>query len=380
MRVKVMTLNVLHLNAPTSLAGAERVILTYFENHTLGEITPSLLSYVNQLNSNNDFTREAEKQGINLHRIMLGGYRGLPRQLIETLNIIRKLGIHVIHSHGYRSDIIGFLASRLARVPIVSTVHGWTPVTRRVSRYERIDRLLLRHFDHVICVSRPLYDNLKGTVSANRLTMLPNAVTIKQMNSDSFKNREKVGRTILFAGRLSKEKGVDVLLNAYAQYNAEGGAARLIILGDGPLRGEYAQLVSKLGIDRNVTFLGHRNDVFSYYCQADVFVLPSRSEGLPMALLEAMAFGIPVVATNVGGIPDVVCDGISGKLVPPDVPEALTAAFHCLFGNYEAAILMGSHGKNKICRDFSAEPWARKIENIYQNVSQLGLAPRQVRI
>lgn len=109
------------------------MILTYFENHTAGEITPYLLSYVNQLSPNNDFTNEAERQGIKLLKIMLSGYFGLPGQIMETLNIIRKLDIHVIHSHGYRSDIVGLIASRLTRVPIVSTVHGWTPITRRMS-------------------------------------------------------------------------------------------------------------------------------------------------------------------------------------------------------------------------------------------------------
>jgi len=371
-----MALNILHLNAPTALAGAERVILTYFENHTVGEITPYLLSYVNQLSPSNDFTREAELQGITLQKSILSGYCALPRQLMETLTLIRKLDIHVIHSHGYRSDILGFLASRLTRVPIVSTIHGWTPVTRGVSLYEGIDRLFLKHFDHVICVSRPLYDNMKDSIHTNKLTMLPNAVTINHMNSDSSKDRDHVGRTILFAGRLSKEKGVDVLLNAYAQYYAEGGNARLLISGDGPLRAEYEQLVSTLRLDNQVTFLGHRNDVFSFYSQADIFVLPSRTEGLPMALLEAMSLGIPVVASNVGGIPDVVSDGLSGKLVPPEMPEALAAAFHHLLDNYEDAILMGSHGKSRVCCDFAAGPWARNVEKIYQNVYQINLAQR----
>lgn len=217
-------------------------------------------------------------------------------------------------------------------------------------------------------MSRPLYENMKNSIPSAKLTLLPNAITVRKIKSVSSENREDVGKTILFVGRLSKEKGVDVLLNAYAQYYTEGGEARLLILGDGPSRNECEQLASKLKLGNQVTFLGHRNDVFSFYSQADVFVLPSRTEGLPMALLEAMALGIPVVASNVGGVPDLVCEGISGRLVPPDEPESLAATFHDLLDNYEDAVLMGYRGKNRVCCDFSAGPWAKKIENIYHNV------------
>src|SRR5689334_7979107 len=136
-----MLLNVLHLNAPTGMGGSERVLLTYFENHDADLFRPYLASFVNRLRPDNDFTREAKRSGIMPRRILISGFADLHRQLLEIVGIIRELKIDIIHSHGYRSDIAGYLIARLLKIPIVSTVHGWTPITRNLRFYEQLDRV-----------------------------------------------------------------------------------------------------------------------------------------------------------------------------------------------------------------------------------------------
>ncbi len=361
-------MKLLYLNAPTSLAGAERVILTYLQQYDREQFLPLVTSYLNELRPDNEFTREVERLGISFSRIRLRGYRGLGRQISETAHIISSEGISVVHSHGYRSDIIGLLAARRAGVPIVSTLHGWTPVNRSLRIYEALDRLVLRWFDHIICVSRPLYEQMRRRLPFNRVTFLPNAVSTPPADGLAPRARSTTRKTILFVGRLSHEKGVDILLRAFAHSLAGRDDTRLLILGDGPDRGENEQLARDLGIADRMEFLGFQRDVPAFYRCADLFVLPSRSEGVPLSLLEAMAAGLPLVATRVGGVPDVILDGISGCLVPPEDPRALGAALVNTLDNPEAAAAMAESAREVVATHYRAEPWARNIEKIYRTM------------
>jgi glycosyltransferase involved in cell wall biosynthesis len=359
-------MKLLYLNAPTSLAGAERVILTYLQHHDREQFLPQVMSYLNEFRPDNEFTREVERLGIGFSRVRLRGYRGLGRQITETAHLIKRAGVSVIHSHGYRSDIIGMLAARRAGVPIISTLHGWTPVNRSLRIYEAIDRLVLRWFDHIICVSRPLYEQMLRTLPSHRVTLLPNAVSTLPVDGFSPTARGTTRKTILFVGRLSYEKGVDVLLRAYAHSFFGHDDTRLLILGDGPDRTTYEQLAHDLRINDQVEFLGFQRDVQSFYRSADLYVLASRSEGLPLSLLEAMSAGLPLVATRVGGVPDVIQDGFSGCLVPSNDHRALGVALKNLLDKPDQAAVMAESARAVVTTHYRAEPWARNIEKIYR--------------
>ena len=364
-------MKILYLNAPTSLAGAERVILTYLQQYDREQFLPMVTSYLNELRPENEFTREIERLGIGFSRIRLRGYRGLGRQISETAQIIKREGVSLVHSHGYRSDIIGLLAARRAGVPIVSTLHGWTPLNRSLRFYEAVDRFVLRWFDHIICVSRPLYEQIRRSFSSDRVTLLPNAVSAPPTGGLSLTTRSTSRKTLLFVGRLSYEKGVDILLRAFAHSFTGRDDTRMLILGDGPDRAAYEQLARDLRVDDSVEFLGFQRDVLSFYRCADLYVLPSRSEGLPMSLLEAMSAGLPLVATRVGGVPDVVTDGISGCLVPSDDHRALGAALSNILDKPEQAAIMAESARAVVASHYRAEPWARNIEKIYRTVGLL---------
>ncbi len=363
-----MKFNILHLNAPTALAGAERVLLTYLAHHDRSTFQLFLLSFVNEFIADNDFTREADTCGIVFKKIRILGYANLTDQLRTVAGFIRDNNINLVHTHGYRSDIAGFLVTRLTGVPVVSTLHGWTPVTRSLRCYEALDRFCLRRFDHLICVSRDLHDEMLRLVTPERVTLLPNAVTLPTGEGGLPEGWSRKGCTILYAGRLSPEKGVDVLLRAFARSCVAHEEVRLLLVGDGPNRGDYELLAGELGIADRVHFLGFRNDIQAFYRLADLFVLPSRSEGLPMALLEAMALGTPVVATRVGGVPDLVTDGVTGLLVAPDDPIALGAAIRRVVDCRGEALERGTRARVKVVREFAAAPWARSMESLYRKI------------
>ena len=168
----------------------------------------------------------------------------------------------------------------------------------------------------------------------------------------------------VFVGRLGPEKGLDVLLRAWAQL-AE--PRELILVGEGTKRAPLEVLASELKLD-HVTFTGSTNDVRSYLQQADLFVLPSRSEGIPNAMLEAMACGLPIVASHVGGIPDVVQDGESGLLVPPEDIPALAAAIGRLLADSDLRRQLGEKARQRVVSDYSLNAATTRHLDLYREV------------
>lgn len=367
-----MKLNVLQLNTPATLAGAERVLLNYLACHDADRFAVTVASFVNSRRQSNAFTEELEKRDIPFRKIPVS-YLTQGAVLRETVRLIRDCRIDLVHSHGYRSDIIGYMAARRAGVPIVSTVHGWTPVTWKLRRYEQLDRWFLKRFDGVIGVSREIVDSLlECGVQPDRVRLFHNAVPVSGADEGRAEEKTPLVRTpgeriILTVGRLSSEKGIDILLRAFHRYCSREPGTRLVIVGDGPLRVELAALAEELGLADRVLFAGYTNTVERYYKVADLFVLPSRTEGLPMVILEAMQAGLPVVCTRVGGIPEVIDNGITGVSVPPEDSDALGRAMSMVLGDPALASKLADLGRKSVYERFSAESWAKKIEGFYQN-------------
>lgn len=369
-------LNVLHLSAPTGLAGAERVMLNYLENRERGHFSVRVASLLNHRRPGNSFTESLKNLDVPCDNVLIGN-TSLVRQIGDVVRIITKNGIDLLHTHGYRSDITGFAAARIAGIPVVSTVHGWTPISLKLRGYESLDRFFLKRFDRVLCVSRRLHDEFaaKG-MQPERLLCLPNAVSVPDLAPERrHAARKELGipateKLIITVGRLSPEKGLDILLTAFAALPETN--VRLVIVGDGPLLSGLIHQAGLLGVREQVTFTGFAADVGRYYAAADLFVLSSLTEGTPMALLEAMAWGLPVVATAVGGVPDILQDNVNGCLVKAGNAEALAAAMAGVLGDGERAQKLGSAARTTIQERYAAKRWAREVESIYFGVTQRG--------
>jgi glycosyltransferase involved in cell wall biosynthesis len=301
--------------------------------------------------------------------------RGYLRERTLIRGVCRSHSVTVVHTHGYRSDIVGGHAGHESGLPIVTTVHGFTGGGLKNRAYEQFQRFVFRRFDAVVVVSRLQADQLRASgVPAQRLHIVPNALAAHSSPLGRDDARRALGlpaEGLLagWVGRVSREKGIDVFIDALASIGDPATGDPTIggvILGDGPERAPEAARAEALAPGR-FRWLGAVPDAAKYFAAFDLFVLSSRTEGLPMVMLEAMAAGTPVVATNVGGIPDLVSPA-EGILVPPDDPKALAGAIRATVLDRDAAAARASAARQRQRARFDVASWSAQYEEIYRDL------------
>ena len=282
----------------------------------------------------------------------------------------------VVHTHGYRPDVLHRAPARRAGVPLVSTLHGFTGGGWKNRLYERLQLRSVRRFDAVVAVSRPMAEGLRARgFPEDRIHLIPNAwapggsgtpevVTPRAARSEL--GVEPGCLHIGWVGRLSREKGADVFLDALMRLGEKNVVASII--GNGPLRAELEeQAVQVRSADVKILFRGALPGAARLFPAFDLFVLSSRTEGTPIVLFEAMAAGVPVVATSVGGVPDVVGPGES-LLVASEQPEALADAIRRVVRDREGARERARRARKRLERAFATEPWLERHEALYASI------------
>lgn len=274
----------------------------------------------------------------------------------------------IIHCHGYRPDILAGWAARALGLARVSTVHGFTGGDWKNRLYERLQIRALARFDGVIAVSRPIHDRLAAAgVPQQRLTVIPNALRgvapVPRLAARSALGVSADAPLLGWVGRISAEKGLDVLLAAIP--SLKDLPLAISVVGDGPLRESLQEEARRLGVADRFRWHGIVEGAARYSSAFDCFVLSSRTEGTPIALLEAMAAGVPVVATAVGGVPDVLREG-DGLLVPSGDPAALAAAIRVTLTDRNAAAQRAERARSRVSRDFAAAPWLERHAGFYR--------------
>lgn len=317
--------------------------------------------------------------GVPTRTVPLAGRLVSPRALAGLVRVLCTLRPAVVQSHGARTNVYTRLAGRLARVPVVlSTVHNSLfdyevhPLRRRA--YVLAESATSVLADRVIAVSGAVARDL-----VRRYRMAPaRVVTVRNgIDADAFLPsrpteavRRELGlapgdRPVAVVARFTEQKGHVHLLEALPAVAARVPAVRCLLVGDGPLRPALEARAAALGLAGLCRFTGARDDVADLLAAAEIAVLPSRSEGLPFVLLEAMALGKPVVATAVGGVPEVVENGDTGLLVASGDVPGLAAALTRLLAEPEAARAMGARGAARVRRDFPLAGMARALEALY---------------
>jgi len=362
---------VLHVLAPAREGGLERVV-TMLSGIQAAE--GAHVAAVLEPGSENDhpFVRGLESRGVPVTTIVVGA-RSYLREYRGLKELIARLRPGVVHTHGYRSDVIGIAAARSARIPSVSTVHGFTGGGIRNRINEHIQCLALRRAAAVIAVAAPIVERLaRAGVPRARIHCIPNGFTHgTQLPRSLARQRLGISDGTLVAGwvgRLSAEKGADVLLRALAQTETSWQAS---IIGDGPERERLGQLALDLGINDRVTWHGAVSDAGSLFSAFDAFVLSSRTEGTPIVLFEAMDASVPVVATTVGGVPDVITDA-DAILVPSENPPAIARGLRTIKENPAAARKRSFHARGRLTSAFGDSAWVAAIDAVYRMVT----APR----
>jgi glycosyltransferase involved in cell wall biosynthesis len=294
------------------------------------------------------------------------------RELSQRLHELRA---DILCCHGYKADLVGILARRQHRLPLIAVSRGWTAATWRVRLYEWLDRRCLRHMDAVVCVSDGQASKVRRAgVAEARLHVIRNAIHTARFSTPRAPERGflqsffRKPRTLLIgaAGRLSPEKGFDLLVEAAATVVRSNPDAGFVLFGDGPLRDRLAAQIARRRLQNHFILAGFRDDLDRWLASLDVMVLPSYTEGLPNVVLEAFAAGVPVVATAVGGTPEVVDDGASGYLVPPGQPAPLAERILALLGDASMRSRMGEHGRRRVSTGFTFAAQARAYGQLFE--------------
>ena len=285
----------------------------------------------------------------------------------------RECGADLVHLHTGRATWLGGLAAWFAALPAVTTRR----MDRRVKRNWRTRLIYGRLVRRAVAISPAVAAALAaGGVARARTVVIPSAVDPQRVQPTASRTevRGALGAegdaiVLLVLAALVQRKGIDVLLRAVARLGARGVRPQVWVAGSGPERGTLADLARDLGVADQVAFLGRRDDGANLLAGCDVVVIPSRREGLGVAALEAMAAGCPVVASRVGGLADVVVDGRTGLLVPPDDDVALAAALARVLEDGEARDAWGRAGPERVGEGFLPSQMVAAYVEVYRTVS-----------
>jgi glycosyltransferase involved in cell wall biosynthesis len=298
------------------------------------------------------------------------------RVLSRLLGICRSENVAIWHGHDYKSNILGILLRKLWPMRLVTTCHGWVRHTKRTPLYYSLDRMSLRHFERVFCVSEDLREScIQAGVDRDRCILLENGVDTESFRRTRTKDEAKkaLGLSparflIGAAGRLSGEKGFSTLIRAVDELLARGRNLSLWIAGEGGEEEELSRLIVDRGRCDRIRLIGYHSDLRPFYEALDLFVLSSLREGLPNVLLEALAYEVPVVATAVNGIPGLIGRRQCGVLVEPGSDEALARAIEGLFDDPPRRQDLGRRGRTVVENEYSFTKRMHTLARIYDGM------------
>ena len=312
-----------------------------------------------------------------------------PRVVYGLRRLVGLLQPDIIQTHHVKSHFLVRLSGLARRYRWIAFHHGYTIEGIRMRLYDQLDRWSLKAPSQVVTVCESFRRHLVSLgVSPSRILVLHNAIPADWLHGGEQTNfqtdvastepeqnvtkRHRNERVVLAVGRLSGEKAFTDLIVAIDQLRRERPelCVRLMIVGDGPERSQIERAARDFRLQDRVTLLGHVQDVRSCYRRADVLAISSLTEGSPNVLLEAMAAGVPVIATSVGGIPEVVTDKETGLLVGPRDPQAMASAINLLFSNPVLARRLACNAQELIRQQYSPQDRAQFLLGLYERISR----------
>ena len=306
---------------------------------------------------------------------------------VRLARLIRKVRPHILHTHTAKAGAVGRFAALLAgdaRPPVVvHTFHGhvlrgyFDPVRARAFR--QLERTLARSTTALVAVSPQVRDDLVelDVAPATRFAVVRLGIELDQRVASGSNGRSETRRvlgigegpfTVGWIGRMTGIKRTDDVLLAFKSLRERGIDARLCLVGDGPDRAQVERRAHELGLMRETLFVGYQEEVSRFFAAFDVFILPSANEGTPVTAIEALAAGKPVVATRVGGIPDVVRDGEDGFLVAPGDVDALAERLAQLATDPELRDRMGDAARARVRERYSVERLVDDVDRLYRSL------------
>jgi glycosyltransferase involved in cell wall biosynthesis len=374
--------SVLHVRNSVTMGGVETSIVGWLQSPALRSFPAFLFCFEQASGSEKPFIQFLAARGLTAELLPWGKTKQLAGAVASLCGAIRAHWPCVVHTHDFRSEIVGWLAARRTGAPLVASNHAWHAMWPGIGYKQRvlegIRGHLLRRFDRVIDVCETTRrESIRRGVPAHRVTTIysganpskaDNAVPCSQLRASLGLKQEDV--VIGNLARMSPEKGQHYLLEAAARILPLRPRSRFLVVGEGPLHRKLVQQAEALGIESRVTFLTFQDDLHSAMSVLDIFVLPSLMEGMPIVLYNAMSIGVPVVATDVGGVGEVLSHEVTALLVQPGDLDGLCTMLIRLIDDAalreklrrNAASLMRESGR------FSAGNAIVAIERVYEEV------------
>ncbi len=364
---------ILHIRDSGGMFGGERVILTLGRNMDRGLFDFSLLCMDRGDGRSGHLLSAARRCGIRAESIAVNGRLDM-RALKRLRSFIQDHGVSLIHTHDFKSDFYGLLSTRGLSVKRVSSAHGSTRDSVAKRLYLAFNEYLVyRGFDRVIAVSEDLKERLSGKLlDPEKIIVIQNGLDLSLLDICSGGPEPPlpgVGQagSVVFAviGRLYPDKGHSYFLKAFAELAPEAPNITGLIIGDGPERRNIEARIESLGLKGRVHCCGVRKNMKQVYGSIDCLVIPSLTEGLPYVMLEAMASGVPVLATAVGDIPLLVRDGLTGCLVGPGDAASLAEKMRSFLAMSSSVKAMAEQGRKLVMKRYSAPMMVQKTQKLY---------------
>jgi glycosyltransferase involved in cell wall biosynthesis len=371
---RVTPVSIVHVAESTGWAGGERYLLALASELDRKRFRLSVI-----VPDDGPLVRRLHALDVETARVPLNDRLIHPRALRGLARTLARLEPAIVQSHGARSNVYTRLAARYVAVPaVVSTVHNslfdYEVSGPRRAAYVLAERLTSPLADRIVAVSRAIAADLaeRYRLDARRIVVIPNGIDAwafrpaRPAAAVRAELRIPAGhRVVVMAGRMTAQKGWDLLLESAARLAPARRDLAWVLVGDGPLRAALIRRAEELGVA--ACFTGAREDMADVLGGADLVVLASRSEGLPFTLLEALALGKPVVATRVGGVPEVLDEGRCGRLVPPNDAAALATAIASVLDAPDAAA-MAARGRARVESAYTLDAMVRGLERVYETV------------
>jgi glycosyltransferase involved in cell wall biosynthesis len=371
-------LKVLQFITPAGFYGAERWVLALANNLNYKRITCDLAVSDEGPGQDLSLLDYYPTEAGNTHRIPMRG-RFDWRSIDRLVQLLKTEQIDLIHTHGYKSDIIGLLAARRAGVVCVSTPHGFSGnVGWKMGLFIRLGTFMLRFFDRVAPLSEELVSDMKRfNVPAKKVRFIRNGVDLKDIDTAMTEiseskpittvNQSRVF-TIGFIGQMIPRKGLSELLAVFDRLHERYPATRLVLVGDGNQRTALEQAAESLPSCDAIEFLGFRSDRLALMKSFDLFAMTSSLEGIPRCLMEAMAIGVPVAGYEIPGVDQLLKGGETGFIAPHGDRDALLASFEAVMNDPDDAAARAQKARALINQSYSAARMAREYELLFSEL------------
>lgn len=361
--------SVLHCLAPGRYGGLESVVSLLTARQRKASQSAAVAVIIDAPDASTQFIEGLRRRSVPTYVV-----RVQPRAYLNERAAIRalcnELRPEILHTHGYRADILSSGVARRLGIRTVTTVHGFTGGSRRLLLYEWAQRRSFRHFDAVVAVSRPLAQQVvRAGVNPAHVSVISNVSSEPTMNLSRIAARRRLGLpndafVVGSVGRVVRAKGFDVLIDALSRPEIPPETI-LAIVGDGPEREALEARAASLGLRDRVYWCGSVDDAASLYTAFDVFALASRAEGTPISILEAVNARVPVIASAVGGVPDMFHDG-EAILVSVGESEGIASAVQQVCSYPDQARVRADRARLRLAHDHSADTWIENYASIYR--------------